>query len=125
MIDFEFVLRIHKTLIKLYGGDVGIRDAGLLDGALKRPFQSFEGKDLYETTVEKGAALIQSLINNHPFIDGNKRVGYFILRWFLITNNMDFNVKHNHLYDFIIQIASGNYDFETIKKWLENNTVSI
>ncbi len=125
MIDIVFVLRIQKTLIKLYGGEEGIRDIGLLDGALKRPFQTFEGKDLYETNIEKGAALIQSLINNHPFIDGNKRVGYFILRWFLIENKLDFNVRPNLIYDFIIQVASGKYDFEAIKAWLINNTTTI
>lgn len=122
MIDIEFVLRIHKTLIRLFGGDSGIRDIGLLDAALKRPFQTFDDTDLYETIIDKSTALIQSLINNHPFIDGNKRTGYFILRWYLINNNFDFKANKDSIYEFIIQIASGNYDFEKIKVWLTNNT---
>lgn len=92
---------------------------------LKELFQSFEGKDLYVNIIDKAAALIQSLINNHPFIDGNKRVGYVILRWFLIENHLDFNIEQNLIYEFIIKIASGNTDYNFIRSWLEKNTTTI
>ncbi|MCC7159561.1 MAG: type II toxin-antitoxin system death-on-curing family toxin [Ignavibacteria bacterium] len=117
MIDIYFVLRVHKILIGIYGGEFGIRDNNLLDSAINRPFQTFDGKELYQTVIEKAAALIQSIIVNHPFVDGNKRVGYFLLRWFLLRNNYDFNTNIDSRYKFIIQIAYGNYSFESIKEW--------
>ncbi|MBZ0203540.1 MAG: type II toxin-antitoxin system death-on-curing family toxin [Ignavibacteria bacterium] len=117
MIDIYFVLRVHKILIGIYGGEFGIRDNNLLDSAINRPFQTFDGKELYQTVIEKAAAQIQSIIVNHPFVDGNKRVGYFLLRWFLLRNNYDFNTNIDSRYKFIIQIAYGNYSFESIKEW--------
>lgn len=76
MITLEIVIGIHAVLIKRYGGSPGIRDEGALQSAVSRTFQTFDGEELYNTTVEKAAALIESLVKNHPFIDGNKRTGY-------------------------------------------------
>ena len=83
MISINEVLNIHQELINRFGGRLGIRDIQLLESALQRPFQTFDGKALYETPLEKAAALTESLLRNHPFIDGNKRVAYAVLRLFL------------------------------------------
>ena len=80
MIPEEDVLSIHDILIERFGGIKGIRDKASLDSALKRPYQTFEGQDLYPTLIEKVSALLESIIKNHPFYDGNKRLGYTLCR---------------------------------------------
>ena len=87
MIDIYDVKLIHQILIEKFGGSHGIRDRKLLESALARPFQTFDTKDLYLTPIEKAAALLESILINHPFIDGNKRIGYVLMRLFLINNN--------------------------------------
>ena len=72
MIDINDANHIHEVLIEKFGGSKGIRDISLLQSAISRPFQSFDQKDLYSSPVEKAAALIESLLINHPFLDGNK-----------------------------------------------------
>ena len=89
MISMQEVEEIHKTLIEQFGGLYGIRDITALDAALARQFQAFDNKDLYPNTIQKAAALIDSLVGNHPFVDGNKRTGYVIMRLFLINNGLD------------------------------------
>ena len=80
MISFQEVVIIHTVLIEKFGGIQGIRDTGALESALNRPNQTFEGKELYPTLLEKVAALLESLVKNHPFNDVNKRIGYTICR---------------------------------------------
>jgi death-on-curing protein len=75
MISVSEAIYIHDILIERFGGSTGIRDVGLLESALARPFQTFNGVDLYPESIEKAAALIESILNNHPFVDGNKRIG--------------------------------------------------
>jgi death-on-curing protein len=84
MIDIEDVLKIHEFLINKFGGSEGVRDIDLLKSAIGRPFQTFDKKDLYKSHVEKSAVIIESIVSNHPFIDGNKRVGYVFMRLFLM-----------------------------------------
>lgn len=76
MISVSEAILIQDILIEKFGGTRGIRDRGLLESALARPFQTFDNKDLYPTIVKKAAALIESILRNHPFVDGNKRIGY-------------------------------------------------
>ena len=75
MIRIEEVVNIHEILIDKFGGSHGIKDIKGLESVINRPFMTFDQKDLYSTPVEKAAALIESLISNHPFVDGNKRIG--------------------------------------------------
>jgi death-on-curing protein len=89
MISLEEVLEVHTLLIARFGGSFGVRDKGMLESSLKRPFQQFEDRDLYSTVIHKAASLVESILINHPFIDGNKRVGYTLLRYFLLSNGMD------------------------------------
>ena len=76
MISKELVLNLNKIIAEFSGGSAGIRDEKLLLSAINRPFQTFDGKELYPSAIDKSAAIFQSIIINHPFIDGNKRMAY-------------------------------------------------
>ena len=118
MISVKEAGEIHKILIEAFGGSHGIRDMASLDSALARPFQTFGKDDLYPTPIHKAAALIESLLINHPFVDGNKRTGYVLMRIFLINNGLDINTTQEDKYIFVINIASGKTKFEEILDWL-------
>jgi len=90
---------------------------------LQRPWSAFDGKELYPTTLEKSAALIESLIKNHPFSDGNKRTGYILMRLLLLKSGLDITASENEKHDFVLGIASGTLDYEQIKLWLEKKLV--
>jgi len=113
--------RIHNVLIERFGGSAGIRDAGALESALRRPFQTFEGNDLYPNSTDKAAALIESLLVNHPFIDGNKRTGYVLMRIYLMDNGKDVNATQEEKFKFVMNIASGKFKFEEIVEWLSEH----
>jgi death-on-curing protein len=122
MITLNQVEQIHKILISQFGGSHGIRDRGILLSALSRPYQTFDGKDLYPTAIQKAAALIESILINHPFIDGNKRTGYVLMRLLLIEHGLDIIANQSEKYQFVIRIASGESNFNDILYWLENHT---
>lgn len=125
MITLEFILGLHQILIKKYGGSFGVRDQAILESAIHRPFQTFDGEDLYKTPIEKAAALVESVVKNHPFVDGNKRTGYVSMRLLLKKNNLDIKAAEDEKYNFVISIASGEMGFAAIKQWLENQTYTI
>jgi len=122
MISIKEAEQIHKILIDTFGGAHGIRDLSALESALKRPFQTFDDKELYPTVIDKAAALAESILNNHPFIDGNKRTGYVLMRLFLLQNGHDINATQVDKYEFVIGIASGKIRFEEIVSWLEKHS---
>ncbi len=122
MIIIDEVFELHEKSILDYGGSRGLRDIGLLQSALARPFQTFGGEDLYPTIFEKAAALGESLIVNHPFIDGNKRTGMLCMTALLMVNNYTFIASSHDFYNFVINISTGSISFEEIVKWLKNNT---
>ena len=122
MISIEDILNLHELSIKLYGGSKGIRDLGLLESAIARPFQSFAGEDLYSSPVEKAAALGESLIINHPFVDGNKRTGMLGIVTFLLECGIEIKASEVDLYSFIINISTGELKFDQIVEWLKTNT---
>ena len=121
MIEVEEIEQIHKILIEFFGGSQGIRDLSALKSALARPFQTFEKSDLHSTIVSKAAALIESILINHPFIDGNKRTGYVAMRSFLISNGLDIEATQDEKYQFVVNIASGKIRLEEIKEWIANH----
>ena len=123
MISLKEVLSIHDILIDRFGGLKGIRDLNALESALIRPLQTFEGNELYPTLIEKVSALMESLIKNHPFIDGNKRIGYTLCRLILLNNDMDLKAEENEKYFFIIQIAENKLDHREIVDWIKNHIV--
>jgi death on curing protein len=122
MIPVKEVEQLHRILIDKFGGSHGIRDNSALQSALARPFQTFDGKELYTSVLEKAASLIESILINHPFIDGNKRTGYTLLRFFLIQNRIDIVASQDNKYEFVIDIASGTLKYEGIVSWLTSNT---
>lgn len=122
MISIEDILNLHGLSIQLYGGSEGIRDKGLLESAIARPFQSFGGEYLYTTPVEKAAALAESLVINHPFVDGNKRTGMLAMVSFLLECGIEIKASEDELYSFIINISTGEIKFDQIVEWLVSNT---
>ncbi len=121
MISIFEAIKIHDVLIDRFGGAPGLRDKNLLESALLRPYQSFDKKELYKSPIEKAAALIESIITNHPFIDGNKRFGYVAMRLLLLEYNMDIKASETDKYEFVIFIAKGKYKFKEICNWIEKN----
>jgi death-on-curing protein len=118
MIDIQEVLVIHDTLIVQFGGSNGIRDYNLLVSAINRPFTGTGDTEFYPTIHEKAAALIESIVKNHPFVDGNKRTGYVMMRLFLLNNGFDIQASQDEKYTFVIRIASGSLTIEHITSWI-------
>jgi death on curing protein len=123
MISVKEVEEIHKIVIEMFGGSHGIRDYNVLDSAIARPFQTFDNKDLYPNPIHKAASLIESILINHPFIDGNKRTGYVIMRIFLIQNGFEISANQEEKYAFVMKIATGEIHFDEIVRWLDTNTI--
>ena len=123
MIDIKSAESIHNILIDKFGGSKGIRDAGALEAALARPHATFDKIDLYPTTIEKAAALFESLIINHPFIDGNKRISYVLMRMMLLNNKMDIHASQEEKYAFVISASKGDISFDEIKTWIETHII--
>ena len=122
MILIDDILNLHDRSIEMYGGAKGIRDHGLLESAIARPFQTFGGEDLYPSPIEKAAALGESLIINHPFIDGNKRTGILGIATLLLVHDLHIETIEEELYTFVIKISTGEIKFEEIVEWLKTNT---
>ena len=123
MISIKEVEEFHQILIEAFGGANGIRDLAALESALARPFQTFDDNELHPTPIHKAAALIESILINHPFVDGNKRTGYVLMRIYLISNGLDIQASQEEKYDFVINIASGQTKFESIHEWLAKHVV--
>lgn len=119
------VLDIHRHILEQSGGLAGIRDFGALESALAQPKMTFEGKDLYPTLVDKAVALGYSLINNHPFVDGNKRIGHAAMEIFLVLNGFEIKASVDEQEQIILGTASGNVKRETLKDWLVIHIVKL
>ena len=122
MISKEEILIVHSEVVAVHAGANGIRDLNGLESAISRPFQMFEGDDLYPTVFEKAAAIGESIIMNHPFIDGNKRTGYVLMEIILRMDRLKITTPDDSLYLFIIKITTGEIRFEQIVEWLKQNT---
>ena len=122
MISKEVILKIHELSIIQYGGSDGIRDEGLMESAIARPYQTFGGEDLYPSTIDKAAAIAESIIINHPFIDGNKRTGFLAMLAILEDSDISITVVNKEIYSFVIGISTGEIKFEQIVEWLKANT---
>ena len=116
------VLYLYQQIIQQSGGTVGLRDRGLLESAVYRPQASFGGQDLYPDLFSKAAALGHSIISNHPFVDGNKRVGFEAMRLMLRLNGCDLRALFEATYDFVIEIAKGKLTEQAIADWLKHHS---
>lgn len=125
IITKEIVIKLHELSIIKYGGSMGIRDEGLMESAIARPYQTFGGEDLYPTFFEKAAAIAESIIINHPFVDGNKRTGYLAMLAILEESKRQINVSNDDIYGFVIQISTGEAKFDQIVAWLKENTSAL
>jgi death-on-curing protein len=117
-LDPAQVLYLHSLMSNATGGSPGLRDRAALKSAIYHSYASFEEKDLYSTVEEKAARQAYGIIRNHPFIDGNKRTGLFVMLVFLELNNIKLNFTQSELVDLGIGIAEGKIDSEQIKKWI-------
>jgi len=112
------VLYLHSLMCNATGGPSGLRDRAALESAIYHAYASFEGKDLYPTIEEKGARQAYGIIRNHPFIDGNKRTGLFVMLVFLELNNIKLNFMQSELVELAIGTAEGKIDAGQITKWI-------
>ncbi|MCF8338445.1 MAG: type II toxin-antitoxin system death-on-curing family toxin [Bacteroidales bacterium] len=118
MIDIEDVLKINKMLIDHFGGSHGIRDKNSLKSAINRPFATFDQQEMYPETIDKAAAILESIVINHPFVDGNKRTGYVLARLFLLKSGIDIEATQEEKYEMIIAVSKGEWKYDQIKNWL-------
>ena len=123
MISIYDAIRIQSILIEKFGGSGGLRDRKLLESALMRPYQTFDNEDLYPTPERKAVAIIESILINHPFIDGNKRFGYVAMRLVLMEYGYDISADEDKKYEFVMKIAKGESNFEKIQDWIKNNLI--
>lgn len=114
----EQVIKIHSMLISKTGGLNGIRDNGLLESALAAPFQTFDEQELYPTSYSKAARLGYSLVNNHPFVDGNKRIGILVMLTYLELNGILLNVTDEELIQLGLDLASGKIQDSHLLEWI-------
>lgn len=117
------VILLHKEIIAESGGSPEIRDEGLLDSALNTPFQTFSGTELYPTILEKATRLGYSLIKNHAFVDGNKRIGAHTMLVFLALNNIEVEYEDNDFTQLILGVAAGEISAEQLLAWLQAHVV--
>lgn len=122
MISEEDVLLLHELSIVDFGGSKELRDRNLLLSAISRPYQTFDGNDLYLTPIEKAAALGESIILNHPFVDGNKRTAVLAMTALLHEYDIELVADGFELYQFIISMSEGKAKFPEIVKWLEQHS---
>lgn len=118
-------MAIHAELIEATGGSHGVRDRGGLEAALARPFATFAGQDLYPDAPAKAAALLESVVKNHPFVDGNKRAGYTLARLTLLTYDLDLRATDDEEYDMVILVATGQMHVEGIVAWMQGRVVAV
>ena len=114
MIKFskEKVLLLHKILAEATGGSIGVRDDGLLDSALEAAFAGFGDQEFYPTKEEKGARLGYTLIANHAFVDGNKRIGVYVMLSFLEMNGIRIQCTDAELVHIALSVADGSMSYE-------------
>ena len=123
MIKFsqEKVLLLHKLITEETGGDPNIRDLALLDSALESAFQTFDGQELYPTKEKKGARIGYALISNHAFVDGNKRIGMYVLLTFLEVNGIRIYPSEEEVVRVGLAVASGEMKYEELLEWILEN----
>jgi len=117
----EKVLVLHELITAETGGDPGVRDLGLLDSALESAFQTFDGAELYPTKEEKGARIGYSLVANHAFVDGNKRIGVYVMLIFLEVNGIRLRPSVEEVVRIGLALAAGEMGYDELLEWIYDN----
>ena len=112
------LLKMHSDLLAQTGGLDGLRDEGLLESALAAPFQTYDAQELFRSIQEKAARLAYGLIQNHPFIDGNKRIGTHTMLVLLALNGIELIYTQDELSDIILKIAASTASYEDLLAWI-------
>ena len=125
MIKFskEKVLLLHKLIAQETGGSIGVRDEALLDSALKNAFAGFGGQEFYPTKEEKGSRLGYTLISNHAFVDGNKRIGMYVMLTFLEVNGIRLECTNEEVVEVGLAVASGTMDYDALLQWVRDHRI--
>ena len=121
-LSLDQILALHKAQIDEYGGAHGVRERGGLESAIARPRMTFGGEDLYPGIADKGAALWHSLVMNHPFVDGNKRIGAMAAEFFLGLNGIDLLAGDEELVDTTMAVARGEMSAEALAIWIRQRS---
>ncbi len=121
MINETDIIELHSLSIQDFGGVSGMRDRDLMLSAINRPFQTFDGTDLYTTAFDKAAALGESLIINHPFVDGNKRTAFLAMLALLLEYGYELTADSDTTYSFVVAMAQGLNKFDEILAWFQAN----
>jgi death-on-curing protein len=116
------VIELYRQMMETSGGTVGILSIGFLESAVAQPRATFDGNELYPTIIEKAAALGFSLIMNHAFVDGNKRIGHYAMETFLVINGYELYTSVDEQESIILQLASGNLSREAFTNWMRKHT---
>lgn len=117
----EKVLLLHQLIVAETGGSNELRDIGLLDSALEGIFQTFGGEEFYPTKEEKGARLGYTLISNHAFVDGNKRIGMYVMLTFLEVNGIHMDCTNEDVVEAGLGVASGEMNYEELLDWVKTH----
>lgn len=120
-LSLEQLLQIHALVVDTTGGSIGLRDLGRLEAAIATQTQNVFGVELYPTVTEKTAAIIRSIIADHPFVDGNKRTAMLTGLTLLEINNVRFTAQTGEIENFAVQIATDKFDVPAIANWLHNH----
>lgn len=123
MIQFsqEKVLELHKFMVEQTGGSDGVRDFGLLDSALKTAYATFGGQELFPTMEEKASRIGVGLVSNHAFVDGNKRIGIYVLLTFLEVNGITIEATDDEIVDVGLRLAQGEMQYEQLLQWIKDH----
>lgn len=124
-VTLEQIIEVQQILLQKYGGSSGIRDQGLLESAIHRPQASVFGKEAYPTLFDKAAVICQSLLMNHAFVDGNKRVAFAACHLTLLSNEWDLTTDSEKTYDFLISVIHKHTNWPEISAWLKQHSKKI
>ena len=114
----EKVLLLHRLIAESTGGSLGVRDEALLESALENAFSGFGDREVDPTKEEKGARLGYSLISNHAFVDGNKRIGVYVMLTFLEVNGIRLNYTDEDVVRIGLSVADGSMSYEELLGWV-------
>ncbi len=123
-ISKEKVLQLHRYMASATGGSAGLREEGLLESALETAFSGFGGREFYPTVEEKAARLGYSLIANHAFLDGNKRIGVYVMLIFLQVNGRHLTCTNEDVVKAGLAVADGSMDYEALLHWVREHSAA-